>query len=180
MVIALLVAMLIGLTACGSEDSKNKKDEESTSGPEAVVQDYFEYIGNLKFSKAFKLIDWAAYSMIENEDYDYDEIEDEYEEYIETNEDDINDLEDYVDDLAVTLEEEIENYGKYTITVNNVEDAEKVEGTKNIYVVEIEVAMKIETDDDVEENTDEYDVFVMKNGNDYYIIGGIDEFMEAL
>jgi hypothetical protein len=178
-IIALLTAMLFGLTACGNKND----EEESKSGPESVVEDYFEYIGKLNFEKAFKLIDWTAYSMVQNEDYDYDEIEDKYDEYAEENEDDLDGLQDSVDYISAYYEEALEDYEVFSIKVKKVEDAEKVDGTKNTYSVKIKVALKISEEDDEDydvDKTETYEVYVMKSGSDYKIIGGIDDFMGEL
>jgi hypothetical protein len=190
LVITLLFTMLFGLTACGN---KKDDDKEDKTGPEATVQEYFEDIGKLKFSKAFKLIDWTAYMMTSEEDYDYDEVEAEYDDFAEEYEDEIEELNDYLDSISDYAKETLEDYGTFKIKVKDVEDAEKVDGTKNIYSVNIKVEINIQEDDEDEDSDDDsyyysdsinetetYEVYVMKSGSEYYIIGGIDDFMDTI
>ena len=185
LIIALLTGILVGLTACGKndDDDEDEKEGKASSEAAAVVEDYFTYVGELKFAKAFKLIDWTGY-MMTSEGYDYDEIEDEYEEFAEDNEYYLEDYldEDSLEEFAEMFAEEVEDYENFEVKVKKVQDAEKVKNTKNIYSVEIDIKATIQADedDDKEVITETYEVYVMKKDGDYYIIGGIDDFMESI
>ena len=173
----LLVAMLFGLTAC-----ENKEEKTSKMTPESVAEDYFKNISKNDFSKAFKLIDWQGYVMVSEEYYNYSEIEDRYDEFSEEYKDKIQQMEEYVNSFSGTIESEYGSYEKFNIEVKNVEKAKKVEGTKNLYSVGIKVNLEIQKDegDIVEKDTKTYEIYVMKKDSKYYIIGGIDDFMNNL
>ena len=176
MVATLLATMLFGLTACGN------KDDEKKSGPEKVAKEYFEDIGEKDFTKAFKLIDWQGYVMTSEEDIAYEDLEDEYEDFGKEYEDEIAQMQEIVEQMGDYMKEAIEDYEKFSVKVKNVEDAEKVEGTKNVYCVEVEVKTTIKQEDDEEEKseTETYEIYVMKKDSKYYVVGGIDDFMESL
>ena len=108
-IIALLLAMLVGLTACGEKDDDSKK--ESKTGAKAVVEAYFTNIGKNDFNKAFESIDWPAFAMIQN-DLTYSEIEEQYKEFKEENSEEIEQFSDYIKEFAGYFEDEIKEHRK--------------------------------------------------------------------
>ena len=180
LVFLLMLGMLIGLTACGNNDKDDEEDE--ASGPEAVVEEYCEYLSSGKFKKAFDLIDWEMYLMVDD-GYDYDELEDKdtYEEFKEDNEY-------YLDNIYEQIEYAIDEYSeiyedakKFEVKVKSIEDAEKVKGTKNVYSVEAKIKINVK-DEYGDENTSTEDctIYLMKKSGKYYIIDGIDAVMESI
>lgn len=174
----LLIAMLFGLTACKEKQEK----ETGKSTPESVVKEYFNTISKKEFSKAFKLIDWQGYIMTSEENYNYNEIEDRYEEFAEEYKEEIEQMQEYIASFSETFAAEYEDYKKFNINVKDVKKSKKVDGTKDIYSVEIKINIEIQENeyDDIEEDTKTYEIYVMKQDSKYYIVGGIDDFMNSI
>lgn len=183
--ILLMFVMLITLTGCGNE---SKKDEEETaSSPKEVVEEFLGYVEEGKFSKASKLIDWTLAYKVDDEnyysyeDYDFEALEDmpskEIKEYKNDNEDDIEYFKNYFE----SYETDVDDMASFKININ-LEDDEKVDGTKNIYLVEAEVEMnwKIEKDDDEETSTETIEFYIMKDDGEYKIIDGITDIRYML
>ena len=180
LVFLLMLGMLIGLTACGNNDKDDEEDE--ASGPEAVVEEYCEYLSSGKFKKAFDLIDWEMYLMVDD-GYDYDELEDKdtYEEFKEDNEYYLDNIDEQIEYAIDEYSEIYEDAKKFEVKVKSIEDAEKVKGTKNVYSVEAKIKINVK-DEYGDENTSTEDctIYLMKKSGKYYIIDGIDAVMESI
>lgn len=174
--ILLMFAMLVSLTACGDEEKEDDDDKDSASTPKEAVEEFLGYIEKGKFSKASDLVDWTlSYKTYDDGYYlDYEEIEDmssrEKREYEDDNEADIESAENYFESYETSIDE----LDSFKIKVD-IDDAEKVEGTKKIYKVEAEVEMKGKEDRRDDENTKEDTItfYVMKDDGECKIINGV-------
>lgn len=178
-IVAILVmfAMLVSLTACGND---KKKEEEVASSPKDAVEQFLEYVEAGRFSKASKLVDWTLTYKTYEEGYsyydsvDYEEIEDmsskEIKEYEDDNESDIE----YAETSFESYKSTIDDLASFKIDAD-LEKAEKVDGTKNIYLVEADIEMTYKEDkkDDEETEDDTIEFYVMKDGEEYKIIDGV-------
>lgn len=178
-IVAILVmfVMLVSLTACGSN---KKKEEEVASSPKDAVEQFLDYVEAGRFSKASKLVDWTLTYKTYEEGYsyydsvDYEEIEDmsskEIKEYEDDNESDIE----YAETSFESYKSTIDDLASFKIDAD-LEKAEKVDGTKNIYLVEADIEMTYKEDkkDDEETEDDTIEFYVMKDGEEYKIIDGV-------
>lgn len=178
-IVAILVmfVMLVSLTACGKD---KKKEEEVASSPKDAVEQFLDYVEAGRFSKASKLVDWTLTYKTYEEGYsyydsvDYEEIEDmsskEIKEYEDDNESDIE----YAETSFESYKSTIDDLASFKIDAD-LEKAEKVDGTKNIYLVEADIEMTYKEDkkDDEETEDDTIEFYVMKDGEEYKIIDGV-------
>ena len=174
--ILLMVAMLFSLTACGDKSSKNDSDEEAAS-PKDVVKEFLGYVEDGKFSKASKLVDWTlAYKVYYDSygDYDYSEIEEMSKKDIKDFEEDYEYDIEYAQEAFEDYQDEVEDQYSFKIDAD-IGKAKKEKGTKKIYKVEADVTMTWKDDKKSDEETsdDEIEFYLIKDGDEYRIIGGV-------
>lgn len=169
LMIALMAGTLVGLTACGDNDSK---ESSSSSSPETVVKEFIKNVEGKKADKIVKQIDMVGIAAWNSCYGDYEDYDDNYEDYQEEYDDlDKDEVEEYLDSLEEEMQEEFDYIDKIKIEIKKINDAEKVEDTKNLYSVNAKLKVSVTEDDDTETDTTTVDFYLMKKGGKYYIVG---------
>lgn len=136
--------------------------------PKKSVKKFYSAMNSGKSKKMLKEVDWAGvYTFAQLDEDEYEDFWDEYKEYTDSDEwEEVKEeLDDNLDDLYEELDDSMEDSeAKYK--VKKITKVEKV--GKNLYKVKAKIEMK--EDDDKETETITH--YVMKDGLNYYIVGG--------
>ena len=167
LIIVLMMSMLIGLTACGDSD---KKEKDSSNSPEEVAEDFTKALINKKAKKLLDLLD--IYGLYVFSDLDRDEYEDFYDEYKDfLKSDEYDDMKeewkDEKDDALESLQDYLDDMNSDAkIKIKKVYESTKV--GKNLYKVRI----KIEIAEGKDKEAQSTEVYVMKDDSEYKVVGG--------
>lgn len=170
LIAALLMSMLVTLTACGGDSSK--KDSEASSAKD-VIKEYEKNLNKGKTSTLAKQFDVKKFNKLVDGDYETEDIEEAYEYFLEMYEDeedwyeiqdttkikDIDDLEDadvyYDEDI---LEECIDKYEVYLLDIEvdgeEEQDFVVINDGKIVYNMIISFCIDMDYDDDYDYDYD--------------------------
>ena len=141
----LIIAVLVGLTACGDEESKSKKDDVDTSSAKGAIESAIDAINNQDAKALVNLIDFKALENTYGEDIDKKEfksaLKDFFDEYddLEIKASKIQKLEED-DELLESLLESYDSYDEY---VEEIEDEYDIDNLL-VYTAKIKVSEEYE------------------------------------
>ena len=172
LVVLLLLAMILGLTACGDEDGDDKKKEADTSDAKSVIEAMYEAVNDQDASALADLTDFDALSKSLDEEVTKKSFKSDWEDFFEDNEDlevTASKIKKLEDDEEV-LDSLLEVYDSYDEYIEEIEDEYDIDNVV-IYVAKLEVSEDYEDFFDDNAIVAGKDViYLTKNDGEYQLI----------